>query len=104
VTAIKFSHDSKFFAVANGHKIRIFQSPALKKTFAPLVLHKRIHNLHSDDVISIQWSHDSRFLLTSSVDLTLVVFSLHDLPGFQPFTFKGNRHQIVNAFFSEGQK
>lgn len=33
-----------------------------------------------------------------------MISSLHKLPGFQPFIFKGNKNPIINAFFAEGQK
>ena len=50
------------------------------------------------------WSHDSRFILTWSADLTLKLISLHKLPGFLPFTFSGNKKPIVSAFFSADSK
>lgn len=62
VTAISFSHDSKFFAVATDTRIRIFETPSLKKTFAPLALFKKYNKMHTASVISLKWSEDSRFI------------------------------------------
>ena len=104
VTAISFSPDSKFFVVAWDSRIRIFETPSLKKTFAPLFLYKKYLKMHSDNVISLWWSEDSRFIVSSSEDMTIKLFSLHKLAGFVPITFSGNRHPIVKAFFSEQNK
>ena len=101
VTALCFSPDSKFFAVACGTKMRIFESPQLKKSFAPLVLYKKYGNLHSQDIIELTWTPDSRFILSTSLDLSMKMISLHKIPGFQPFTFTGNKKQILKAFFSQ---
>jgi periodic tryptophan protein 2 len=76
----------------------------IKKTFAPLVLYKKYGNLHTQDIIDISWTHDSRFFLTTSMDLTMKMLSLHKLPNFQPFTFAGNKKQVVKAFFSQSSE
>lgn len=52
----------------------------------------------------VTWSNDSRFILTWSQDLTLKLISLHKLPEFLPFTFSGNKREIIRAFFSEDNK
>ena len=101
VTALSFTPDSKFFGVAVGKKLKIFESPNIAhKTYSPLVLYKKYGNLHSDDITGIAWTSDSRFLLTWSSDLTLKLLSLHKIEGFLPFTFSGNHKKIVSAFFS----
>lgn len=101
---MKFSPDSKFLAIASERHLRIFESPGTTKTFSPLLQYKRFGNLHTEDIINVNWSHDSRFLLTTSHDMTVKMVSLHKLPNFLPFTFSGNKNEIVNAFFSEGEK
>jgi periodic tryptophan protein 2 len=58
--------------------------------------------MHNDTVISLEWSEDSRFLVSASEDMTIKLFSLHKLDGFIPITFSGNKHPIVKAFFSQG--
>ena len=82
--------------------MKIFESPNMEhKTFSPLILYKKYGNLHSDDIIGISWTNDSRFFLTWSDDLTVKMMSLHKIKGFLPFTFSGNHKKIVRAFFSE---
>ena len=100
VTAIEFSPDSKFFFVACGLKAKIFETPSKIKTFSPLVLYKKYGNLHTQRITGVTWSHDSRFIVTWSDDLTLKMISLHKLPGFLPFTFSGNKRSIVKVIFS----
>jgi periodic tryptophan protein 2 len=105
VTAIEFSPDSKFFAVATGKRLKIFETPPVSfKQFSPMVLYKKYGNLHSEDIIGISWTTDSRFFITWSDDLTVKMMSLHKIKGFLPFTFSGNHKKIVSAFFSEDNK
>lgn len=102
MTAISFTTDDKFFAVAVGKKLKIFETPNVDhKTFSPLVLYKKYANIHSDDITGISWSTDSRFMLTWSSDLTLKLMSLHKIDNFLPFTFSGNHKKIISAFFSQ---
>jgi WD40 repeat protein len=65
------------------------------------VLYKKYGNLHTDDVVGIAWTSDSRFFATWSDDLTIKLMSLHKIVGFLPFTFSGNKRKIVKVFFSE---
>jgi periodic tryptophan protein 2 len=70
VTALEFTPDNKFFMVAVGTKVKIFEAPTTQapKTFSPLVLYKKYNNLHSQAIIGATWTSDSRFLLTWSND------------------------------------
>jgi periodic tryptophan protein 2 len=106
VTALEFSPDNRFFVVATGTKVKIFEAPSASapKTFSPLVLYKKYNNLHTQDITGITWTSDSRFILTWSNDLTLKMISLHKLPNFLPLTFAGNKKPIVKAFFSSDSK
>ena len=105
VTAIAFSPDNKFFFVATDTKVKIFEAPAIDhKTFSPLILYKKYGNLHSQTITGVAWSHDSRFILTWSKDLTMKLISLHKIPNFLPITFAGNKKPIVSAFFSADSK
>ena len=102
VTALSFSPDSKFFAVATGKRFKIFETPSsTEKTFSPLILYKKYANIHSADITGISWSSDSRFYITWSDDLTVKLMSLHKIKDFLPFTFSGNHKKIISAFFSE---
>lgn len=104
VTAMAFSPDSRFFFVATGLKCKVFETPSDTKTFSPLVLYKKYANLHTQKITGVCWSHDSRFIVTWSDDMTLKMISLHKLPGFLPFTFSGNKRKIVKVLFSQDDR
>lgn len=102
VSAFGFSPDSKFFLVATGKKVKIFETPSVThKVYSPMVLYKKYANIHSDDIVGVAWTNDSRFFLTWSHDLTMKLMSLHKLEGYLPFTFGGQKKPIVQVFFSE---
>jgi len=66
-----------------------------------MVLYKKYANLHSQDVIGVAWTNDSRFFVTWSEDLTMKMMSLHKIEGYLPFTFGGHKKPITQVFFSE---
>jgi len=75
--------------------------PNLSKEYEPLVLYKNYTRWQNDTIISINWSGDSRFILTGSKDSTVRLMNLYKLPNYIPFMFTGHKRKIVNAFFSE---
>ncbi|KAJ5995118.1 hypothetical protein N7481_002095 [Penicillium waksmanii] len=91
VSALKFSPSGRHFAT-NG-----------EIEFAPFVLH-RDSAAHFDTVQSIEWSSDSRFLLSASRDLTARVWSLDKEDGFEPTTLAGHRQGVVTACFDAAQE
>ncbi|CAL5871272.1 uncharacterized protein PFLUO_LOCUS5522 [Penicillium psychrofluorescens] len=110
VSALKFSPSGRHFAVGVGRRLQIWQTPSTPGTetngeieFAPFVLHRDLA-AHFDTLRSIEWSSDSRFLLTSSKDLTARVWSLDPEEGFEPTTLAGHRQGVVAAYFSGNQE
>ncbi|KAJ5689252.1 hypothetical protein N7462_003644 [Penicillium macrosclerotiorum] len=109
VSALKFSPSGRHFAVGVGRRLQLWQTPSTPGTetngeieFAPFVLHRDLA-AHFDDIQTIQWSSDSRFLLTASKDLTARVWSLNPEDGFEPTTLSGHRQGVVAAFFNATQ-
>ncbi|WFD41678.1 U3 snoRNP protein [Malassezia psittaci] len=97
---IQFSPDGRFLAVTHGTQVQVWRTPnVFVREFAPFVLH-RTYVGHSDDVISITWSKNSRFFLSTSKDMTARLFSLDPVPGFRPKTFTGHRDAVLQAYFS----
>lgn len=78
---------------------QVWKAPPLIVQFRPFALH-RVYTGHHDDVLSIDWSPDSKFFLTSSRDMTARMFSLHTIPGFTPLTLAGHHSAVLNASFS----
>ncbi|KAG8707855.1 hypothetical protein FRC09_001569, partial [Ceratobasidium sp. 395] len=111
VQAIKFSPDSKFIAVTHESHVQVWKTPNhLLREFAPFVLH-RTYTGHHDEVVSIEWSKDSKqvqssttFFLTTSRDMTARLFSLDPIEGFRPKTFAGHRDIVINAYFSQDHR
>lgn len=110
VSALKFSPSGRHFAVGVGRRLQIWQTPSTPGTetngeieFAPFVLHRDLA-AHFDTVQSIEWSSDSRFLLTASRDLTARVWSLDPEEGFEPTTLAGHRQGVVGAYFNGTQE
>lgn len=110
MSALKFSPSGRHFAVAVGRRLQLWQTPSTPGTetngeieFAPFVLHRDLAG-HFDDIQNIEWSSDSRFLLTASKDLTARVWSLDPEDGFEPTTLSGHRYGVVCAWFDANQE
>ncbi|KAJ6034418.1 uncharacterized protein N7446_009166 [Penicillium canescens] len=110
VSALKFSPSGRHFAVGVGRRLQIWQTPSTPGTenngeieFAPFVLHRDLA-AHFDDIQSVEWSSDSRFLLTAAKDLTARVWSMDPEEGFEPTTLAGHRQGVVAAYFNASQE
>ncbi|BGP15986.1 hypothetical protein JCM10213_004802 [Rhodosporidiobolus nylandii] len=104
VRDIQFSPDGKFIAVTHGSQVQVWHTPShLAREFAPFNLH-RTYTGHYGDVLSIQWSADSRFFLTTSKDMTGRLYTLYPVEGYRPKTFAGHRDSVLAAYFSKDHK
>lgn len=128
VSAVKFSPCGRFLAVALEHKnlIQIWKTPingisanvkkdpeyddeseslssGIVKDFAPFVLHRTLAG-HHDEITDISWSHDSLWILTSSKDQSIRLYTREPLENFKPVTLTGHRDCVVGAWWSEDGK
>lgn len=105
VTAIKFSPDGHYIAVATGRHIQMWKTVEKEdlRTLSPFSLH-RVYSGHFDEVIQVEWSHDSRFFLSASRDMSAHIYSLHKEDSDAASTLNGHRDRLVGAFFSEDQE
>lgn len=105
VRDIQFSPDGTHFAVAVGRFIEIWRTPnvAEDRQFAPFVRH-RVYAGHYNDIISISWSSDSKFLLSSSKDMTSRLFSLNTEDKDVKMVLAGHKNHVVKAFFDQTQE
>ena len=110
VSTLKFSPSGRHFAVGVGRRLQIWQTPSTPGTetsgeieFAPFVLHRDLAG-HFDSISTIEWSSDSRFLLTASRDLTARIWSLNPEDGFEPTTLAGHRQGVIAAYFNASQE
>lgn len=105
VSAVQFSPNGQFIAVAIGKLVQIWRSPGFRKEFFPFELVRTFADC-DDRVTCLNWSPDSNYLLAGSRDLTVRLFCLRKLEGFKhkPFLFLGHRDVIVGAFFGVDKK
>ncbi|KAG6817113.1 hypothetical protein H0H87_012634 [Tephrocybe sp. NHM501043] len=100
VKDIKFSPDGKYIAVTHDSHVQVWKTPNhLVREFAPFTLH-RTYTGHHDEVLSIQWSPDSKCFITTSRDMTARLFTLDPVEGFRPKTFAGHKDAVLGAYFS----
>jgi periodic tryptophan protein 2 len=114
----------RYIAVTHDSHIQVWRTPNhLIREFAPFVLHRE-YTGHHDQVVSIEWSLDSKFVrlsivsnkirltaghyrcfITTSRDMTARLFTLDPLEGFRPKTFAGHRDVVLGAYFaSDGRQ
>lgn len=105
VNDLQFSNDGHYFAVAVDRFVQIWKTPDVTedRQFAPFVRHRNYAG-HFSDVLSVTWSADSRFLISTSKDLTLRIFSLHTEDKDAAMTLAGHRDYVMRSFFSESQE
>lgn len=102
---LQFSNDGHYFAIAMDRFVQIWRTPDYSedRQFAPFVRYRNYAG-HYNDVLSITWSKDSRFLISTSKDLTARIFSLHSEDSEAKMTLSGHRDYVMQAFFDETQE
>ncbi|KAL2919776.1 U3 snoRNP protein [Polyrhizophydium stewartii] len=100
VRDLAFSPDGRFLAVTHGKQIHIWNAPGFTLEFAPFVLH-RVLTGHYDDVSSVSWSPDSRFLLSASRDMSCRVYALNHAEHFEGAVLTGHNDVVVGAWFAK---
>ncbi|THH13422.1 hypothetical protein EW146_g6791 [Bondarzewia mesenterica] len=104
VNTIKFSPDGKYIAVTHDSHVQVWRTPNhLVREFAPFNLH-RTYTGHHDEVLSIEWSPDSKCFISTSRDMTARLFTLDPVEGFRPKTFAGHKDAVLSAYFSGDAK
>ena len=110
VTALAFAPSGLQFVVGLGSKIQVWQTPSTPDVntnegldLAPFVLYRE-YGGHFDCVEHLSWSHDSRFFVSSSKDLTARIWSLNPEAGFEPTTLSGHRQSVRGAWFTSNQQ
>lgn len=99
VLDISFSPNGRFIAVTHESHIQIWKSPGFTLEYSPFVLVKELPG-HYDVVTHLSWSPDSRFLLSSSKDMTTRLYPIETVEGFPGAVLSGHRDQVLGAWFS----
>ena len=101
VNCLKISPDNNFLAVSINKSIKIFEMPKMKKEFEPFVLYRNYTSFHNDKITCLNWSNDSRFILTGSKDTSVRLLNVFKIKNYIPLMFTGHRKKLINCFFSE---
>ena len=70
------------------------------KLYQNLQLFKKFKGQHSGDITFIDFSPDSRFIITGSADLTVQIHAIHHIEFYSPFVFQTHKQKPLLAFFS----
>ncbi|KAJ1343120.1 hypothetical protein BSLG_002146 [Batrachochytrium salamandrivorans] len=100
---LSFSPDGRFIAVTHEKQVHIWKAPGFTLEFAPFVMHRVITG-HYDQVTSLSWSSDSRFLISSSKDMTSRIHSMNLVDNFPGVVLTGHNDAVVGAWFSKNNK
>ena len=100
VSVIQFDPSGKFFAAGVGRTVQIWKSPPKYMEFTPFRL-LRTFTGHYDDVTSLDWSSDSRFIISGSKDSTCRIQAVGHK--FKPVALVAHREKIVACFFSKNK-
>ncbi|KAK6197917.1 quinon protein alcohol dehydrogenase-like superfamily [Scheffersomyces amazonensis] len=105
VEDLQFSPDGHYFAIGTTKFIQVWKTPDVTedRQFSPFIRH-RIYSGHYNDILSINWSNDSRFFITTSKDMTSKIYSLHSDEKSVAMTLAGHRDYVIKAFFNETQE
>mmetsp|Transcript_31292 Transcript_31292/g.50530 ORF Transcript_31292/g.50530 Transcript_31292/m.50530 type:complete len:872 (+) Transcript_31292:144-2759(+) len=95
----KFSPDGRYLAITHGRRVQVWNAPGTRREFSPFVLHCEFLG-HYDDVMCLDWSPDSQFVVSGSRDHTARVYSISTIAGFEPRILSGHRDCIISCFFS----
>lgn len=105
VYSLSSSNCGSFLAASVKNGVKIFKLPSKQiKQIEPLILVKSYLALHTDNVKSITWSMDNRFILTSGKDCVVRLLNLFKIQDYSPLTFSGHKKKIINSFFTNEHK
>uniref|UniRef100_A0A1I8FW62 Utp12 domain-containing protein n=2 Tax=Macrostomum lignano TaxID=282301 RepID=A0A1I8FW62_9PLAT len=99
VSALAYSPDGDYFAMARDNRVHVYHGPGLERYFNQFKLYRSYYG-NRDEVTSIAWSSDSKAFVCACRDLQVRVFSLHKtarLPGC--YSLGGFTEDIVGVAF-----
>lgn len=99
VRSAAFSPDGAFLAVAVGRLVQVWRAPELRKSVAPLALHRTYGQAHAD-VTVLAWSPCSTWLAAGAEDLVVRPLSLNPIQGYRVPSLMGHRAPTVAVQFS----
>ncbi|VEL16605.1 unnamed protein product [Protopolystoma xenopodis] len=99
-TAVSFSPNGEFLAIAKGHSILVFHTPSLKRHYNQMEFYRMYYGA-SEDVKHLDWSSDSRFFIAGSDDTIARVYSVKPTRGLVIYSLTGHNGPIKGAYLTE---
>ena len=90
-----------FVAICTDFDIKIFEKPSIFKKIEKCLLYKKYKGKHNSKIISIDWSPDSRFIASTSLDLTVQIHNIHPIKNYIAKTFTGFKEPCLKSFFQD---
>ena len=103
VRVMKFSPDGSKFAVSFGKGVQVWNTPGIRREFAPMVLHRKYTGLVGD-VTTLDWSSDSTVLLAGGKDCQARVWTVDTVKDYEPWTLIGHKKPLVGVHFEDREK
>ena len=103
VRDMKFSPDGSKFAVSFGKFVQVWLTPAVRREFAPMVLHRKYTGLVGD-VTTLDWSSDSSVLLAGGKDCQARVWTVDTVKDYEPWTLIGHKKPLVGVHFEDQER
>ncbi|TPX44060.1 hypothetical protein SeMB42_g03179 [Synchytrium endobioticum] len=108
VRDVSFSPDGKWIAVTIGKLLQIWRAPGFTREFAPFVLFRTLGG-HYDAILSISWSADSKYVITTSKDMTVRIWTVvtdeispdgdeSSTNHLRHVVLSGHRHSVLKAW------
>uniref|UniRef100_A0A915KP00 Uncharacterized protein n=1 Tax=Romanomermis culicivorax TaxID=13658 RepID=A0A915KP00_ROMCU len=101
VKICKFSPDSQFFVVCRDSDALLFKAPGPQTGhYNPFFL-DRTYALAHDSIITLDWSHDSKFFVCGSLDSGVRVCATKRYKNIYVYNLSGHSSAIVGCFFED---
>merc|ERR1712142_1008034 len=85
IKSIRFSPDSKHFALTKENSVFVYCSPgSSKRVFDPFVLERVFHGAN-DDTTCLDWSFDSKLLAIGSRDMTTRIYPISKMKNLREY-------------------
>ena len=72
--------------------------PRMTKEFEPFVLYRNYTSFHNDKITCLNWSNDSRFILTGSKDTSIRLLNVFKIKGYIPLCLLEIEKRLLIVF------
>lgn len=98
VQSARWSPDSNMLAITLGKRLQLWRAPSLRLGWQ-FVNHRTLGG-HHDDIVDLAWAPNSLFVATCSRDMSVRLWSVNEMAGFQWIALTEHRSPVRGVFFS----